>query len=498
MGNSCCGVSNEATLRKVEAVIGTDGYHEWESMPLPVTYESLDLPNLSIERRRELALSTMEEARQVVLSAFEDDGAKPFDLDAIHAVLDRYYITGSEEVMQKLNFKDGPYSYPSVRAFVADMGRYALANEVLVTVLALAAEKNIPLINRQDPEAEKTWIVESVLWAYILHVITLTGEHDREFLTALHTHILEIRKGPLSEWKDKVTDFEYLKTISVEPVIVGFLSSNPKPTQTKAKNKLDAVANLGLTMNIFEAMWEDYKNGNVRNAEAGYEMAMLDGLFDYTRQANRARKKDSTGTMYIFSPIPQNWTDLYQSWDMDFIYQSFPGEFPLVMMKLFTPAVADYPNKPSRYLVPRLIALFCQVYRITVDAVNGSSGLPEMDNWANQEFLKLWSDVNYIYAKRYRAFYESLGQGLAGAARNTFDAAADKFVESTWKEFKEAVDEGRPEVVTKKLTKLLQLVAKLKLVKIDNSLLERNMEYDGDRKEQLDTCVKDNFAMYNE
>ena len=497
MGNTCCGVSNLETKRRIEAVIGTDGYHEWDDMPLPLTYEQMGLPNMSLESRMESAKETMDQAVDVVLSAFDDNGNGPFSEDAIRSVLDRLYISDSEEVMQALSFTDGAYTYASVKDFVGDMAKHTLQNEVLVTVLAVAKKMGIPLVNRQDPEAENAWIVDAVLWAYILHVITLTAENDRAFLKKLYTHFLALRQGKLKDWKDKVSDFEYLKTISVEPVVSGLIKSNPKRNTGKAKNQLDATLNLGLTMNMLEAMWEDYKNGNGDNAEAGYEMALLDGLFDYTRQANRARKVDSTGTMYVFSPIPRNWTDLYQSWDMDFIYQSFSDSFPTVLMKLFTPCVANYPDNPSRYLVPRVIALYCQVFRITAETVDGETGLPEMKNWTNKDFLEVWSKVNLIFAKRYRAFYEQLGQGLAGAVRKTFDVAADEFVKNTWQDFKNAVDRGEPEAVTKKLTELLQITAKLKLVKIDDSMLQRNMEFAGDRREQLDSCVKETYELYN-
>ena len=67
---------------------------------------------------------------------------------------------------------------------------------------------------------------------------------------------------------------------------------------SEAAATLSATANLGLTMNIMEAMWSDYQAGNKDNAEAGYELAVLDGLFDFTRQANRARHATAESSMF--------------------------------------------------------------------------------------------------------------------------------------------------------------------------------------------------------
>lgn len=492
---ACCGVTNEETLRRIQAVIGKDGYHEWEDMPKPLSFADVGLPEIEYSKRKQDATAAMQVTVQGVLSLFEKNGNKPFKKKAIHEMLDRCMFTRSKKLMKALNFSpSGRYAFPTVKAFVLEMARETLKNDIMATALAIAHEKGVPLFCRQDSEVETPWIVETVTWCYILHVITMTADNDPRVMKMVYDHVLEMREGPLEGWRDKATDFEYLKTISVDPAISSMFGKKEKAPKT---NKLEAMTNLGLTMNIMEAMWGDYKAGNKENAEAGYELAVLDGLFDYTRQANRARKPAGS-TMYKYSPIPRNWADLFASWDLNFIYSEFPENCSLIMTKLFTPAVGSYSSSPERYLRPRVIALFVQINREMVDRVLGQTELPQVESWTEKEFLKIWSKVNLVYAKRYRAFYEKLGEDLAGGIREVLDSAADEFVSSTWKEVKEAVDEGEPERVTKAIVNMLQLLSKLKLVDIDTDDLKKNKEFDGDRKEQLAQSVNQAYGLYQE
>ena len=489
----CLGVSNSETKRRIENRVGKDGYHEWEKMPQPLSFEDVGLPEIEYDKRQEMAAAVLTEAANQALSLFPRDGRKPFNKQALNEMLERCLFTKSKKLMKALNFSPtGRFGYPTVRAFVKEMVVETLKNDIMATALAIAHEQGVSVFNRQDPEVEGKWIVETIRWCYILHVITMTADKDVNVMKLVYDHVLAMREGPLSGWRDVATDFEYLKTISVDPAIAGMFDKKAK--KVPDSNRLEAKSNLGLTMNIMEAMWGDYKAGNKENAEAGYELAVLDGLFDYTRQNNRARKA-ATGSMYKYSPIPRNWADLFASWDLNFIYSEFPNNCSLIMTKLFTPAVGTYSSTPERYLRPRVIALFVQINREMVDRVIGGHELPEVE-WRADDFLKIWSRVNLVYAKRYRAFYEDLGKGLAGGIRKILDAASDAFVRKTWDEVKEAVDEGEPERVTKAIVSMLQLLSKLKIVDIDPDALKANKEFAGTGKEQIDQTIKEAYELY--
>lgn len=311
------GVSNQETLRRIEAAVGSDGYHEWEKMHLPEKYQTPDLPELDYHTKRRLAQEVLDGAVAQILSIFEDDGAKPFENERINKTLDRMLISQSEELMNSFDFTpDGQYSFPTVKSLVEEVAQETLKNDILATTLAIARREGVDIFIRQNPEIEREWIEEAVYWTFILHVMTNTCFHNRKLVKTLRGHFQELREGPLKAWKDIATEFEFMKTISVDPGIALFEKERSKPIK---ENELRGLTLMGLSMNILEAMWEDYRSGNKINAQAGYELAVIDGLFDFTRQANRARKVSKYSTMYKYSPIPRNWADLFQSWDLNVV-----------------------------------------------------------------------------------------------------------------------------------------------------------------------------------
>ena len=496
MGNSCCGVSNAETLRRIEAVVGSDGYHDWENMPKPLSFRDMGLPALGQSQRNESAAGLVSAAVAVILAAFDDNGNQPFAQDVVDRVLNRCLFARSKALMEALDFgPTGKYTYSTVRAFVEEMATEVLKNDIIVAALAIAHVEGVSIFQRQGNDVETTWIVESVAWCYALHVITMTAEADKSILKLLYEHVQEMRTGPLAGWQEEATDFEYLKTSTIDPAVASMFKAS---SNVPSENKLDATANLGLTMNIMEAMWSDYQAGNKDNAEAGYELAVLDGLFDFTRQANRARHATAESSMFKISPIPRNYSDLYHSWNLNFVCQEYPGKTPVVLAKLLTPAVGSYSARPERYMQPRVIALYAQILREMCERViDGTNGdLPEVDTWISIEFRDLWSKVNLIYSKRYRAFYESLGRGLAGIIRTSMDAASDIFVQSVWKEVKEAIEDGEPERLTKAITSMLSLLAKLKIIDIDLEGLKTKQELNGERREQLAQSIEQSYMAY--
>ena len=50
-------------------------------------------------------------------------------------------------------------------------------------------------------------------------------------------------------------------------------------------------------------------------------------------------------------PLPRQWADLYQTWNMAFI-SKYP-DFPFFMAKLLIPSVSGYQGRPENYLYPR-------------------------------------------------------------------------------------------------------------------------------------------------
>ena len=135
------------------------------------------------------------------------------------------------------------------------------------------------------------------------------------------------------------------KILTVEPAIKDIIrQKNPgdfDPASGTKGYKLYWKTNSLLSVNILEAMAQDFSKSYEANGEAGYELALLDGLFDGTRQANRVRWHANTmGGQYRYSPAPRNWVDLYQSWNLNFLFNQFHSA-PIMAMKLLIPEVGS-------------------------------------------------------------------------------------------------------------------------------------------------------------
>lgn len=133
--------------------------------------------------------------------------------------------------------------------------------------------------------------------------------------------------------------------------------------------------------------------------------------------------------------MPRNWTDLYQSWDGNFIFNEF-AEAPLFAAKLVTPAVGDYDEDPEVYMTPRVIALY--LHSVFVMRARAEGTQPVVD-WRNPEFNDLWGRVNLIYARRYRACYDGLVSKHTGILGGIKDKAGDALVRAMWSSLKTTI-----------------------------------------------------------
>lgn len=323
--------------------------------------------------------------------------------------------------------------------------------------------------------------------------------YDRKLLKKFYDFVnFERNSGRLKNWKDHVNTFEYFKTKSVDPAIKTFL----EPTIDISPKDVQDYSILGqcaLSMNVLEAMTQDYKTGHTYNAESAYELALLDGLFDYTSEVNKKRLKiNSLGSMYSSTTVPRNWSDLYQSWNMCFVYNQY-GDYPLFMAKLLNPAVGNYTDDVSIYMTPRVIALYIHIFRImTVRTICGISDPLCFKNidWRVKELSDVWGKVNYIYSKKYRKFYNDLSNDIGGNFLG-INNMADKFINLAWTSLKFIVKNSDKERQEEEFINLIEKFRKIKMKKNTDYGLKRNFKIK--IKEILNKyCVNNSFLKIDE
>ncbi len=95
------------------------------------------------------------------------------------------------------------------------------------------------------------------------------------------------------------------------------------------------------------------------------------------------------GICKAYSVFPVVWNNLYQSWNMAFISNTYE-EYPLVIAKLCAPIVSSmyHDVDPGLYLTPRIIALWLCLTLHTHIVERGVK--PTEHDWRSNILSSLW------------------------------------------------------------------------------------------------------------
>ena len=151
-----------------------------------------------------------------------------------------------------------------------------------------------------------------------------------------------------------------------------------------------------LPLNIYEAMMDDQRQGNLDNAMVASVLAQNSpGRLEYDSKSQAGPTilaKDGNTIEYNF-PFPKEWTDLYSTWNLAFVMQ-FPG-FPYYMAKLLIPSVSGYANNPTGYIHSRVFALTAHCNW----GLNYKLG--DMNWHCDATLIKKWGQSNYSGMQHY-------------------------------------------------------------------------------------------------
>lgn len=148
--------------------------------------------------------------------------------------------------------------------------------------------------------------------------------------------------------------FLRIKLASIYPVVSYSIRAHERPPEALGADSCSRW----LQVNILEAVCMDLCGGWRSNAQAGWILVR--------HKPGRKTPDPATGNgpnrwsadgqaICLHPPLPREWADLYQIWNMAFI--SHWHELPYLLAPLSIPQVAGYAAAPEAYMYSRVVAL---------------------------------------------------------------------------------------------------------------------------------------------
>jgi hypothetical protein len=243
-------------------------------------------------------------------------------------------------------------------------------------------------------QVDQVQIRRTLHHSYALNKIIRTMIDDPKFMTEVYDHLLAKRKEfGISEaiipsffdiYRVSGDLFTPVKALSVDAVFADYdkIRNGTASVETKSRAR-------SLSINILEATLTDSFKGNTANAMAGLAMIMNPAPSVYLKGEHR-------NIGYGFN---QEWTSLYETWNLAFVTGHLPN-LHLLYPKLLIPEVID--ASPEDYVFHRVLALGISAnFTILAQA----QGKPAVNMPRAAEISKIWSAVNETYATAYVAKY---------------------------------------------------------------------------------------------
>jgi hypothetical protein len=316
-------------------------------------------------------------------------------------LMDRNYNwtnTKLERVADKLI--DPNLSMFQVAKFIEKIVEANSQNEYLLRFLAVASTKKFKKLEAKIKSEGSTILPNVVAYALVLENMTKLMRDDWRLLESVLLQWPKVRKE--INLKKHLNLFDKLKLASVESPIENIVEIQKEGVVPGSFLKRM------LPINILEAVAFDVKLGGTKNAKAGYILSKYNPNGSEAKELlNNANAQWSSDYKAIVLGIPESekWADLYSTWNLGFV--SHYKYFPFVMAKLVIPQVANHYRNSGEYIYNRGIALYIHLHYSFLGRVDGNKSISNTMDWYEEEFYKLWGEVNYNSTKSYENLVES-------------------------------------------------------------------------------------------
>lgn len=310
-----------------------------------------------------------------------------------------------------------------------------IKNSIFIEVLELGVEKWW--------FQENNYIQRSLHTFYILEILVITSVNNVCVLEELRNHILQKRSEFgiynkstfltfLKLWKLSGDIFTATKVVSIDPGIEIHLHRAKLWVEEFDKNYLKQLywdwnltyaqyrilqyagkwngkyKNIGLDTNIYEAGVTEFQNGFISNATTAYILSefikvrpfsnLIQQKSSIPKMWNKAfydNLSNSTNYLPTFN-LPQDWIDIYSSWNMNFVFTKLDNPH-ILLPKLLLPSVINADHKD--YMPIRIVALWLSANTMIFRKMLWISDFSWPKNTA--PISKLWWKINQRYAYKF-------------------------------------------------------------------------------------------------
>jgi hypothetical protein len=281
-----------------------------------------------------------------------------------------------------------------VHTFLDQVGENIDANSCLRRLLLSVDWHQFPVLLGKIADEGPQIIPDAVSFAMALQKLTEAMREDYHLLLPLLNHWEKERIE--SSVNRHMTTFWKVKRASVKYPL-------KKMVEFHDSGDIDqGFLRFLLPLNILEAAAADLLLGFSGNAKTGWMLA-VNRPQKLRRKAQRwarttAWSHDKKAFNYNL-PLPRNWADLYQSWNLAFI-TTF-RDFPYAFAKLLIPAVSGYQEHPRGYLYNRKLALFTYIYYAGFYRSDKAQRGEVIMDWSDRGLTRFWGEVNWQSAREY-------------------------------------------------------------------------------------------------
>ncbi len=268
-------------------------------------------------------------------------------------------------------------------------------NEYLMKFFQEAEGKDFPYLRGKFEEEAAQVIPDVLTYSLMLEILTREAAKNVDLLVAIYDSFRQARK--VSKSFKVLPAFHKIKLLSVELPIKKYFSSL---RTGKVPPKAGGTA---VSINIWEATLTEKRSGNKGNAYAGKVLAKNKcgrKKLDPATGAGPSKLSPTGLAIERNYPLPLEWADLYQTWNMDFCSRF--TDWVYVIPKLFIPAVSVYQVKPQEYIYHRAIALYIYLNYASFDMVQKQKKGEAQIEWHDRDLMLLWGDVNARSAREYQ------------------------------------------------------------------------------------------------
>ena len=281
------------------------------------------------------------------------------------------------------------------KAFVDEMANLSEKNPYLIRFLNQLDQHTYETLGKKVKEEGLVVFPGLLAYSQVLERLTKAMYHDPQIIKDCRAIFNKERKKEACFKEQSL--FHKVKFLSVEVPI--------KELVLKSHNKGVVEENASsflLPMNILEATFADFLMGQRENAKAGWTLA-INGprakAYDPRTGEGPAKWSPDKKAVTIAPPLPKEWNDLYQTWNMAFVSQA--SNYPYVLPKLLIPQVAKYQEKPNEYMYNRVLALYLYLNYAEFESVEKKKAKSAYIDWADKDLTKAWGSANLESALDY-------------------------------------------------------------------------------------------------